>query len=257
MSESVRALASDLYLNLKLQVKMDLPRSRDVVFDLFERVRKQYPAISIFRKFKDELALESPPEAEFNRWIALKTNSVRTGFVNPRDLSDAYAFHRGLLEMAPFYLGITPLDVEFVELLFGFDLVVGGNHDAIVFEGLLGGSPLGGLSEIPGAEIVDCQPVMGFSIKADDEVQAHFEVKTHPTTTRREGQPEPISIYLTMRRFGHVADVKQLPAIMDQLASRGERLMDQFVIPRMLIPIRQAAGMGHGGSGGAGGRGRA
>ncbi len=251
MSDSVRALASDLYLNLKLQVKMDLPRSRDVVLDLFERVRKQYPSISTFRKFKDELALESPPDAERNRWLALKPNCVRTGCVNPSELSEAYDFHKAMLALTPFYLGISPIDVEYMELLFGFDIVTGGNHDAIVLEGLLGGSALGGLMEMSEGEVVDCQPVVGFTIKGlggqgKDEVQAHFEVKTHPTATRREGQPEPISIYLTMRRFGHVSDVKELPAIMDALAARGERLMDEMVIPRMIIPIRQAAGMGHG-----------
>lgn len=251
MSESVRALASDLYLNLKLQVKMDLPRSRDVVLDLFERVRKQHPSIRMFKKFKDELALESAPDADFNRWVAMKPNNIRSGFVNPPELADGYAFHRGLLEYMPVYLGISPLDVEYVELLYGFDIVTGGNHDAIVLEGLLGGSPLGGLADIEaegGASVVDCQPVIGFSLRGTDEIQAHFEVKTHPTTTRREGegQAEPISIYLTMRRFGHVGDTKELPKILDELARRGERLLEQVVVPRMLIPIRQAAGMGHG-----------
>lgn len=246
MSDSVRALATDLYLNLKLQVKMELPRTREIVLDLFERVRKQYPTISSFRKFKDELALESPPDADRNRWLALKPNCVRTGCVNPTDLSEAYEFHKNMLAITPFYLGISPIDVEYVELLFGFDLVTGGNHDQIVLEGLLGGSPLGGLMEMKEGEVVDCQPVVGFSIKGKDEVQAHFEVKTHPTATRKEGQPEPISIYLTMRRFGHLTDIKELPSIFDTLAARGERLMDEMVIPRMLIPIRQAAGMGHG-----------
>lgn len=252
MSDSVRALASDLYLNLKLQVKMELPRGREVVFDLFERVRKQYPGVRVFRKYKDELALESAPDADQNRWIALKPNSVRTGHVNPHDLSDAYAFHKTMLEIVPFYLGISPLDIEYVELLFGVDIVTGGNHDAIVLEGLFGGSPLGGivetLADSEGGNVVDCQPVIGFSLKDKDEVQAHFEVKTHPTTTRREGegQAEPISIYLTLRRFGHISDVRELGQIFEDLARRGERLMNQVVIPRMLIPIRQAAGMGHG-----------
>lgn len=249
MSDTVRALASDLYLNLKLQVKMELPRGRDSVMELFERVRKQFPGMRVFRKFKDELALESAPDADQNRWLALKTNSVRAGFVNPSDLTDAYAFHRTMLETTPFYLGISPLDIEYVELLFGVDIVTGGNHDAIVLEGLLGGSALGGIGEIAGASVVDCQPMVGFTLKGKDEVQAHFEVKTHPTTTRREGegQAEPISIYLTLRRFGHVNDVKELPGILEDLSHRGERLMDEVVIPRMLIPIRQAAGMGNGG----------
>jgi len=57
MSESYKALCSDYYVNLKLQLKLELPRNRETVLDLFERVRKQFSSMSSFRRYKDELAL--------------------------------------------------------------------------------------------------------------------------------------------------------------------------------------------------------
>ena len=39
MSESYRALCSDFYVNLKLGVKMELPRGRDTVLELMRSGR--------------------------------------------------------------------------------------------------------------------------------------------------------------------------------------------------------------------------
>lgn len=251
MSDSFRALASDFYVNHKLQVKLDLPRGREGALDFCERLRKRYAGLSVMRRTKEELALDSVPEADVNRWLAIKANTLRTGIVNPQSLEAAMEYHKSVAEGAPSYLGITSLDVDYVELLFGFDLATGGNHDSIVFDAIFAGSPIATLASIGG--IIDCQPVVGLSLPVPDapvgrrsheEIQAHLEIKTHPSHTRRAGPDvPPISVYLTLRRFGLVGDVEQLPGILDDLAKRGERLIDSIVVPSFLIPIRQAAGL--------------
>src|ERR1044071_1206808 len=63
MSESYRALSSDFYVNLKLNLKLDLPRERQTILDLFDRVRRQFPSMNQFRRYRDELALEAEPAA--------------------------------------------------------------------------------------------------------------------------------------------------------------------------------------------------
>lgn len=255
MSESYRALSNDFYVNQKLQVKLDLPRGREGALDFCERLRKRYGGLGLLRRTKDELALESVPEADFNRWMAIKANTLRTGVVNPATLGVAMEYHRAVLEGAPLYLNVSPLDIDYVELLFGFDLTTGGNHDSIVFEALYGGSPLAGL--MGAGSVVDCQPVVGLSLPVPDdegrssptheEIQGHLEVKTHPSHVRRGGpEAAPISVYLTLRRFGLFSGVEELPAIVDRLARRGERLIESVVVPSVLVPIRQAAGLGHG-----------
>ena len=137
MPDSYRALCSDFYINQKIAVKLDLPRSRESGLELFERMRREFTTMSSFRRYKDELALESPQAESPHRWLALRTNSVRSGVVNPTTDQDAFGLHRRLLEVAPFYLSISPLDIDYVELLFGFDLDAAGSHDQIVAEARL------------------------------------------------------------------------------------------------------------------------
>src|SRR5215510_8272174 len=79
MAESYRAICSDFYVNQKLSLKLDLPRERQTVLDMFDRVRRQYPTMSQFRRYRDEVALESDPSAEQNRWVAIRNNNIRSG----------------------------------------------------------------------------------------------------------------------------------------------------------------------------------
>lgn len=242
MSESYRALCSDYYVNLKLNLKMELPRGRDTVLELFERSRKQYPAMSTFRRFKDELALESPQTDIPHRWVAVRANHVRSGTVNPPDFREAYTQHRFVLETAPYYMSISPLDVDYIELLYGFDLNASGNHDAIVFDALFAGSPIASLSDVRGAGVAECQPLVGLSFGDRSDLEVQFEVKTRPNTPAKDNDTpsEPISIYCTLRKFGSVSDIKDLAAVMMALSKRGEELVESKVLPTLLTPIREA-----------------
>ncbi len=247
MSESYKALCSDYYVNLKVQLKLELPRGRETVLDLFERVRRQFPGMSSFRRYKDELALESPATDFPHRWVALRSSSLRAGVVNAPGAAEAYGLHASLLEIAPAFLSISALDVEYVELLFGFDLTAGGNHDAIVLEALYAGSPLQALIDLPNARPVDCQPLVGLSIGSRGEAEVYFEVKTrqqggHMPRVDPDGGADPISVYCTLRRFGPFADVKDLPGVLAQLAKAGEELVERRVVPGLILPIREAIG---------------
>lgn len=250
MTESYRALCSDFYVNSKLNLKMDLPKSRETVLDFFERVRKQFPTMTLFRRFRDELALEAGPGVSPHRWLALRGNNIRAGCVNPDALVEAYALHRLVLETAPYYLNISPLDIDYVEVLFGFDLSAGGNQDAIVFEALFAGSPLAHLMHGTSFNPSDCQPVIAFAADSrEHEIQ--FEVKTRadasasPREIADSQAHEPISVYLTLRRFGAVTEVAELLTIMGRLVQQGEELVENRVIPQLLVPLRDAIASGN------------
>jgi hypothetical protein len=241
MSDSYRALASDFYVNQKLSLKLDLPRERQVILDLFDRVRRQFPSMNQFRRYRDELALEAEANAAQHRWIAIRTNNIRSGAVNPSDLEEAYTVHRHVLDIAPFFLSISPLDVDYVELLYGFDLLTDRNHDEIVYEALIASSPLASLLDIPGSQVVDCQPLYGVVLRESQDIEVNFEVKTRAAS--REGRrDEPISIYLTMRKYGPINEIKQLPEILATLIKHGEDLVDTRVVPNLVVPIRDAIG---------------
>lgn len=246
MSDSYGALCSDFYVNQRLNLKMDLPSNRETILAMFDRVRHEFPSMDRFRRYTSELALESDPAGEgVQQWIALRRTSVRSGVVNASGPKDAYKLHELVLEIAPYFLSISPLDVDYLELLYGFDLLASGNHDAIVFDALISGSPLASLADARHGVPIDCQPLLGLALNEACDVQAHFEVKTRtPTRAIRTGEFEsqPISVYLTMRRYGAVKDVKELLAAFKTLSDHGEELLSQRVVPNLVMPIREAIG---------------
>ena len=99
-----------------------MPKVREVASDIFDRIRKEVPDFQRIRPFANELALESAEIDGRYQWVGLRPRSIGTGYVNPVTIEDAYRLHRLLLELSPYYLSITPLDVEYIELVFGFDL---------------------------------------------------------------------------------------------------------------------------------------
>lgn len=249
MSESYRALSTDFFVNQKLNLKLDLPRERQTILDMFDRVRRQFTSMNQFKRYRDELALESEANAPEHRWVAIRNNNIRSGSVNPEGLAEAYALHRHILEVAPYFMSISPLDVDFVELLYGFDLAAAGNHDEIVFDALIADTPLGRLMDIEGSTVVDCQPLFGVTLRDAGDIEANFEIKTR--SAGRQGRADgghggdPISVYLTLRKYGPVEDVKELPNILRNLAVQGEALLDTRVVPNMVVPIRDAITSGN------------
>ena len=68
------------------------------------------------------------------------------------------ALPRAVLEIAPYYLSISPLDVDFIEVVFGFDLEAQTNRDQVVFEALLADSALGAV--MGGGAVLSASPVL-------------------------------------------------------------------------------------------------
>ncbi|MFN0132655.1 MAG: hypothetical protein ACKVW3_09025 [Phycisphaerales bacterium] len=235
MTESARALCDDWYVNLKLGLKLNQDRERQTVLDLFDRVRRQFPGMTNFRRYKDELALEADSSSANHQWVALRERSLRAGSVNPTRPEDAYAFHRAILEIAPFFLGVSPLDADFVELLFGFDMATDDPQDAIVGRALLAGSPVASLLDVPGAAVTSCQPSVGLMLEG--RVEAQIEVKTRQRTDRGV---EPLSVYVTLRKLGPFSRVEDLPGVVDGLGERAEGLVKEFAVPRLIRPLHEA-----------------
>jgi hypothetical protein len=246
MSSSYGALCTDFYVNQKFALKMDLPSARETVLDLFDRIRKVIPTMDRFRRFEGELSLESPAMDGSYAWAALQQTAIKSGWVNPTELEDAYRLHTLLLEISPFYLSVSPLDVDYIELVYGFDLMARGNHDALVYEALLRDTPTGRLIDYPGAKAIDIQPFVGMVLNEECDLQAYFEVKTR-TMTRdvRSGEyPEdPISIYLTVRKYGAVQQPQDLLDVFNEIREAGEKLVDERLVPELLQPLRSAIGL--------------
>ncbi len=238
MTMSYTALCSDFYVNAKLTSRMELPSSREPVLELFERIKREYPRMASFRKYKDELALESGQNDSPHRWMGIRARSIRTGIVNPSDETEMHDLHRTAFEVCPYYLSISPLDIESIELLYGFDLAARANHDTIVASALLGGSPLAAVFDTPGASVRDCQPLVGLSLD-EGRIQATIEIKTRSEKNPGTAQGDPISLYVTVRSTTPVGDLKELPGRVASLAEAGLGLVDALAIPNLLRPLRE------------------
>lgn len=248
MATSYAALCTDFYINQKLALKLDLPSSRETLLHLFDRVRREHPAMDRFRRYDDELALESPDEERSYSWVSLRKTTVRSGWVNPDSFEQAYRLHRLLLDTTPYFLSISPLDIDHLELIYGFDFEVPpeANRDEIVFTALLADSPLAALVDRAGETVIDAQPLLGIALERGAEesgtTTAFVEVKTRARQkdpTNRHAA-EPISVYLTVRRLGAIRSIEECAGIFNALAEHAEHLADSRVVPHVVAPIHTA-----------------
>ncbi|RNC81958.1 MAG: hypothetical protein ED559_09295 [Phycisphaera sp.] len=238
--DSLKALVSDAYVNLKVSLKLELTKSRETVLELFDRVRRQYPSMSHFGRHGEELALETGAGETPYRWLAVRTRNIRSGVVNPDDFQSAHTLHRHVLEVIPYYLNISPLDIDSVELLFGADIMAAGNHDEAVYNALIADSPLSNLL-VHDCTVTDCQPVLTSTVPDEPGVEVQYEVKTRSHgPTRDHEHPEPISVYQTIRKTGPLANLSELDQTYAKLARHGEHLVEHAMIPSLVVPIRGA-----------------
>jgi len=238
---SLAAVCTDFYVNQKISLKLDLPSAREPVLNLFDRVRRDWPEMDRFRRHEGELALEAREEQGHYNWIALDRTNIRSGWVNPESLAQAYRLHRLILEVAPYYLSISPLDAEYIEILFGFDIEASGNRNERIFDALFSQSPLAGLFDREREFLLESQPFVGFSLSRKCDVQAYVEVRSRTRASDiAEGRDtgEPISVYLTVRRYGPFGSIESFLETFGTLAGYAERLAEDRVIPCVVVPLR-------------------
>ncbi|MBX3386479.1 MAG: hypothetical protein KF768_07900 [Phycisphaeraceae bacterium] len=261
MAFSHAAFCTDHYVNQRLSLKLDLSMRRETVLALFDRLRREHPRLDRMRRLNNELALETPADDvnSLQQWIAIRRTSIRSGVANPSTQAEALGLHRVVLETAPFFVDISALDADHLELLYGFDLEAAGNHDAIVHRALMAGSAISSLLDRPNVVPLECQPMMGVCLGDSPDRQAFLEVKTRTTprtgrsraagdgawTDQAEAPESPISVYLTVRRLGPFRDVADLPAALEALHAQAMELIDSVVLPNVLTPLRSTISAGH------------
>ena len=235
------AFCSDFYVNQKLGLKLDLPERRETVLDLFDRVRRAFPRLSTFQRYEGEVALESDSAEREWQWVALRQTTIRSGHVNPATLADSYNFHKALLEVAPYFLSISPLDIDMLEVVFGFDFETEPDRDSVVFDALLANTPLAHLVDGDFERVIEAQPAIGISLGDRGDLQASFEVRTRPRVpVAGERGGDPISVFLTVRKFGPLASLDDLKGAFGAVVGHAEHLAETRVIPHLVVPIHEA-----------------
>lgn len=244
MSNPYSAFCEDFYVNMRLGSQLTFPHNRETVLHLFERVQKAYPGMTRFRKNENgEFNLEEDRGSHAYRWMSLESKRLSSGHVNPTSFEEALKLHSLLLEMAPHHLGLSPLEIDYLDVLFGFDLGYGGNHDEVIAESLFESSPLTCLSEESGAKAVDFQPTVTVALSEDCRLQARIDIVTRTNSYQvRTGDyaDDVISVYLIVRRYWGDRPKEPFEKMFAQLAEKADHLCTTYIVPRILRPISAA-----------------
>ena len=197
-----------------------------------------------FRRYENgDFNLEEDRRSGSYRWVRLESRRLVAGFVNPENSDDALSLHKFLLQLAPHYLGISPLEIEHLEVLFGFDLSYRGNHDDVVIESLMPESPLACLMEEDGARPVDVQPSIAVALSDDCRLQARIEVLTRTDNQQvRTGDynDEEISLYLTVRRYWGDRPKESFDSVFATIFEKADILAHDKIVPKILRPLSSA-----------------
>ena len=244
MTNPYAAFCEDFYVNMRLGSQLNLPHNRETLLHLFERVQKNFPGMTRFRKTdNNEFNLEEDRGGQSYRWISLEQRRLSSGHVNPSSVEESLTLHALLLEMAPHHLGISAIEMDYLDVLFGFDLGFGGNHDEIIAESLFAESPLACLTEVPGSKAVDFQPTITVALTEDCRLQARIDVVTRTNSYQvRTGDysDDAISVYLIIRRYWGDRPKQPMEKLLTQMAEKAEELCSSYVVPRVLRPISSA-----------------
>lgn len=240
-TNSYGSLCDDFYIDMYVNTELDLPTERDTLLTFFDRIQRQFPTMGKFsRRDNGEYCLEEDPISGQYRWVSLEVDRVGSGAVNPASVEEVYQQNKLVLELMPYMLGVTPLDVDSIDLSFAMDFDCAGNHDEVIAEALFGSSAFGWLLDLPHTRPIVYSPAMVISLSDDDHTQARVSIESK-TSLYEPGEKEPthdeaITLSLTVRqypkaneRFDAVAAFERQCQMVEELMS--ERILRYFVQP--------------------------
>jgi len=245
MATSYGSLCDDFYVNMILNTELELPTERDTILHFFERMQRQFPTMTTFyQRETGEFCLEEDREAGHYRWATVERDRVCSGYVNPEQMSDADDQHRLILELVPFALGISNLDIDSLDVLLGMDFDFSGNHDEILAEALFADSPFTALLDLPHANPLGFDPSVLVGLSPDCRLQAKISLESrtgaYQVRTGKYKEEDQISLYLSLRQYPEPG--RNFSSAESYLLQRSmcEELMNEKIIPRFVNPITGA-----------------
>jgi hypothetical protein len=255
--DSYRSLCDDFYLDMYINTRLDLPTSRDTILAFFERIQKQYPFMSHFYRCEnDTYCLEENHNIGQERWITLETNRIGSGVVNPANFEDVFCQDRLVLELVPYMLSISHLDVASLDVTFAMDFDYAGSHDEVIAEALFSSSAFSCFLDLPVAKPVVFSPSMVVALSEDECTQARISFESKAASDFINGCeprckkqiPDSAGGYLTADAIGLCFTVRQYPQPgirFDMLKSfeyqcrLAEKLMTEKIGPNIILPLTE------------------
>ena len=243
MANSYILLCDDFYLDMYINTELDLPTQRDTVLAFFERIQKQYPTMgSFYRRGKNEYCLEEDRNADQYRWVALETDRIGSGVVNPSNFEDAYRQDRLVLELVPYMLGVNHLDIDSLDVTFAMDFDYVGNHDEVIAEAL--SSPaFNCLLDLPCARTIGFSPSVVVTLSDDCRTQGRISVESKTGVYNNEkGErkcDEAISLFFTVRQYPSTTERFDALRSFEYQCRLAQELMAEKIVPNFVKPLTE------------------
>jgi hypothetical protein len=245
MPGELSSFCDDFYLDMCVNTELELPTQRDTILAFFERIQKQYPTMNnLSRRNQSEYCLESSQSTGRYRWVCIDADRLACGMVNPNDFNDAYAQHRFVLELAPYMLSLSHLDIGSLDVTITMDFECPVNHDEVISEALLAGSAFSCLTEIPDAKPIGISPVVIFSLSEDSCTQARISVESKTSVydprKGKEQLDQAISLSLTVRQYPQVEVRFDAARSFENQCRLLEMLLEEKIVPHFVRPLINA-----------------
>jgi len=235
-------LCDDFYVDMYINTELDLPTQRDTVLAFFERIQKQFPSMGRFyRRENNEYCLEEGRDTGQYRWITLEINRIGSGVVNPSSFRDAYSQDRLILELVPYMLSVSHLDIDSLDITFAMDFVHAGSHDEVIAEALFGPTAFNCLLDLPSAKPISFSPSVVVAISDDCCTQARISVESNTSfyepPKQRQSSDEAISLSLTIRQYPSTAEKFDALKSFENQCRLAEQLMAEKIVPNFVHPL--------------------
>jgi len=242
MSDDYNCLCDEFYLDMHINTELDLPTERDTILNFFERIQKQFPSMcSFYRRDNNEYCLEEDRDAGSYRWITLETDRIGSGVVNPANFEAAYSQHRLVLELAPYMLGVSHLDIDSLDVTFAMDFDYTGSHDEIIAEALFGSTAFSCLLDLPCASPIGFSPAVVVALSEDCRTQARIGVESKTSVVESGKQKyksdDAISLFFTIRQYPSNTEKFDALKSFEHQCRLAEELMAEKIVPNFVQPL--------------------
>ncbi|OQY06920.1 MAG: hypothetical protein B6I25_02885 [Planctomycetales bacterium 4572_13] len=245
MANSFGSFCDGLFVDMCVNTQLELPSGRETVLAFFERLQKQNPEMNNFaRRESGEYVLEQENEGQRCRWVSLETDRIIVGCADPDTMEQAYSLHNQVLELIPYMLGVSALDIDAMDVTFAMDFDYRGNHDEVIAEALLNTSGFGALLEASETRTVSCCPSMVIALSEDSRLQARVATESRSTAFDPRGEryktDDPLSLYFAVRRYPKPEPGFDVLAAYQEQCRIAENMMFDKIIPHFVQPLSSA-----------------
>lgn len=237
------SFCDDFYVDMCLYTKLDLPTNRDTILAFFERIERKYPQMTtLLRRGKANLCLKEQGSGGQFRWTSIERDRLASGIANPQDLNTAYQLSRFILDLVPYMLSISHLDIDSIELVYAMDFDCSGSHEEVIADAMIASSAFNNIIEIPGSSVLACSPAVTIGLDPENLTQARIAVESGREllsySDLTDDTEEPITLSLALRQFPAPGKKFDSIAEFNRLTAIGEDLMNEKVIGGFAKPLK-------------------